>query len=194
MALGDPYISETELKDVLGISDDSEDALVRRVVRASTRAIDNKSAFSTFWNTGTPETRRVPVAGKVVPKRGSDPYYKLLLPDGIASASGLLVSGVSAPILMPTDSFIKGQPATAIRLPITWTIADVDITAIWGWPVLPDDIIFAAQLQSQRYYKRRGSPEGIAGSAEWGMVRIPRLDPDVAAILQSGPYMGPGVG
>lgn len=194
MALGDPYISDVQLKVVLGITDVSEDALVLRAVRGATAAIDNKCGFNTFWNTGTAVTRTIETDGRIVPKRTSSPYYKLILPDGIASASGLLVAGYSTAKLLPTDAIATGKPATEIKLPWGSVPDDIDITAIWGWPALPDDIIMAAQMQSQRYYKRRGSPEGVAGSAEWGMVRIPRLDPDVQAILENGGYMNPGIG
>ena len=195
MALGDPYISTAQLKDVLGITDSSEDALIARAVAGATKAINNKSGFMTFWNTGTVVTRTVDTDGKLVPKRNSTtPYFKLILRDGIASASGLLVSGYAAATLLPSDAISRGEPATTVKLP--WgTVPDtIDITAIWGWPSLPDDIVMACQFQAQRYYKRRGSPEGIAGSAEWGVTRIPRLDPDVLQILIDGGYMNPGIG
>lgn len=194
MAIGDPYISVQELKDVVGISDDSEDVLVERAVKAATQAINNRSGFATFWNTGLAEIRTVDTEGKIVPKRGVSPYYKLLLPDGIASTGGFSVSGFPTATLMPSDAIAKGEPATALKLSYGSLPASVQITAVWGWPSLPDDIVMAAQMQAHRYYRRRGSPEGIAGSAEWGLSRVPRLDPDVAAILENGGYMNPGIG
>ena len=195
MAIGDPYISRDELKLVLGITDSSEDALVTRAVNGATRAIDNKSAYSTFWKTATAVARVVETEGRVLYKRGLDPHYKLLLPDGIASATGFSVDGVTAPTLVDPSLLDLGKPVTAIRLPYSWYRKhQITITAFWGWPELPDDIVMATQMQAQRYYKRRGSPEGIAGSAEWGMVRIPRLDPDVQAIMEAGGYMALGIG
>lgn len=195
MALGDPYISAADLKTVLGITDTSEDALVNRAVNAATRAINGKVAYSTFWNTGTPVTRTVDVEGRIVPKRGADPYFKLLLDDGISSATGFAVAGQTKYTLLPSDAIVRGRPATAIRL--NWgciTGGTLDITAIWGWPSVPDDIVMACQMQATRFYKRRGSPEGIAGSAEWGVMRIPFLDPDVKAILEGNGYMSVGIG
>lgn len=196
MALGDPYISRDELKVVLGIptADATEHALIDRAVAGATRAINNKSGFSTFWNTGTAVLRTIDTVGKIVPvRRAQTPYLKLLLPDGIASAVGLIVAGYSTAKLLPPDAIPRGEPATAIKLPWTTLPDEMDITTIWGWPTLPEDIIMAAQLQSHRYYKRRGSPEGMFGSAEWGTGRIPRLDPDVQAILENGGYMNPGI-
>jgi len=195
VALGDPYISESALKSVLGITDSSEDDLVRRAVNGATRAINNKVAYSTFWNTGTAVTRRIDLEGRIVPVRGVDPYYKFLLNDGIASATNFAVAGVSSPSLLPSDAIVRGLPATAIRLPLgCLTAAYLDVTAIWGWPELPEEIEMAAQMQATRYYKRRGSPDGMAGSAEWGIMRIPYLDPDVKAILEGGGYMSIGIG
>lgn len=193
MAIGDPYLSKALFKDVLGITDTSEDNLIDRALAGATRAITNVSGYSTFWNTGTAQLREISTDGRIVPKRKAQtPYFKLILPDGIASAAGLVVAGYTAASLMPADAIAKGEPADAIKL--AWgTIPDsINITAIWGWPSLPEDIIMACQMQAHRYYKRRGSPEGVAGSAEWGMVRIPRLDPDVAAIVES--YTNPGIG
>ena len=45
----------------------------------------------------------------------------------------------------------------------------------------------ATLLHAGRLYKRPGSPEGVAGSSEWGLVRIPHFDPDVKALL--APYV-----
>lgn len=196
MTIGDPYISRAELKTVLGITDPSEDDLVDRAVMGATRAINNRCGFNTFWNTGTAVTRSVETYGKLVPRRASSsPYMKLILPDGIASATGFAVAGYSTASLLPTAAIGKGEPATQIKLPwLSLSPDEIAITAVWGWPSLPDDIVMACQMQAQRYYKRRGSPEGLAGSAEWGVVRIPNLDPDVKAILEGGPYMNPGIG
>lgn len=190
MAIGDPYITREQLKGVLGITDPSEDADLDRVVKGATRAINNKSGYSTFWNTGTPVARVVEIHRRIVPVRQHG-YYKLLLPDGIANATGLVVSGSIPGTLISPDR--SDQPCTEIKLTRLPT-SDLTITAVWGWPEVPDDIVMATQFQAQRYYKRRGSPEGVAGSAEWGVVRVPRLDPDVAAILENGGYMNPAVG
>lgn len=191
MALGDPYISRDELKVVLGITDSSEDELIDRALRAASMAINNRSGYSTFWNTGTAETRVIETTGRIVYKRALG-YWKLLLPDGIASATGLAVDGVTDARGLDIRS---GRPIDSIRIPVSGTLAETyDVTAVWGWPEVPDDIKMATQMQAHRYYKRRGSPEGMSGSAEWGVVRIPNLDPDVKAILEGGGYMNPGIG
>lgn len=200
MAIGDPYITRDQLKTVIGIDlgNTDDDALVDRAIAAASRAIELRAGWSTFWKDSSPVTRTVSVVGRVVPVRNAQwAYTKLLLRNGIASATGFAVPGYSAPVLMPEDSFEDGRPADAIRLPYGagfGSAGTVAITAIWGWPDVPPDIVMATQMQAHRYYNRKGSPEGIAGSAEWGLSRIPPLDPDVLSILKGGGYMRAGIG
>ncbi len=198
MAIGDPYVSRSEFKDALEITSSDEDDWIDRCLRGATRALENRSGWPTFWKSPTAELRTVSVIGKIVPIRSPmGAYTKLLLRNGIASATGLLVAGFSSPVLMPEDALYENKPADAIRLPQTatfGTVGTVNITAVWGWPEVPDDIKMACHLQAARLYKRKGSPEGYVGSAEWGVTRVPALDPDVLAILKGGGYMRAGIG
>lgn len=198
MAIGDPYISAAQLKDALDITSDEEDALIERAVRGASKAINKRSGWPTFWNTVDPVQRSVSLVRNVVPVRTSAwQYDKVLLRDGIASVVGFSVAQFSTASLMPEDAISDGEPADAIKLP--WgasfsTSGSLSITAVWGWPEVPEDVLFACQMQAMRFYRRKGSPEGIAGSAEWGLTRIPALDPDVLAILKGGGYMRAGIG
>ncbi len=143
-------------------------------------------------------TRNVDVAGKVAPyRRAAFAYDKILLRWGIASSTGFVVAGQSSAVLLPEDAIDEGKPADSIRLPAGSSYGSygtISVTAIWGWPSVPADITMAAQMQAHRYYNRKGSPEGIAGSAEWGITRIPPLDPDVLSILKGGGLMRAGIG
>jgi hypothetical protein len=200
MAIGDPYITRDELKGILEIdlSNDEENALIDRAIRGASRAIERRSGWPTFWRTATAETRTIDTVGKLAPiRRSGYSGVKLLLRNGIADPTGFLVSGHSSARLLPSDCFDDGEPADAIALTGGASFGvngTIDITAIWGWPAVPDDIVMAAQMQAHRYYNRKGSPEGIAGSAEWGISRIPPLDPDVLAILKGGGFMRAGIG
>lgn len=200
MAIGDPYITRAEMKSLLSIDPDNtdDDANIDRAIRGASRALERRSGWPTFWNTGVAVARTVSVDGMVVPvRRSTYSYTKLLLRNGIASADGFLVSGFSSPVLLPEDCFEENVPADAIRLPSSATFGNagtLSITAVWGWPEVPDDIKMAAQIQAHRYYDRKGSPGGLQGSAEWGISRIPALDPDMLAILKGGGYMRAGIG
>lgn len=197
MAIGDPYNTREQFKAVLEITSDDEDDWIDTCLRGARAAIEART-WPTFWKTPTAETRTIDVTGKVLPVRTSTySCMKVLLRDGIASSAGFAVSGYGSARLGPSSSVADGRPYDTIILP--WgssfgTYGTLDVTAQWGWPEVPDDIVWAHQMQSNRYYRRKGSPEGIAGSAEWGLTRIPALDPDVLSILRGGGYMRAGIG
>lgn len=198
MTIGDPYITRVEFKATMEITANDEDTWIDRCINAASRAIEKRSGWPTFWKTTGAEARVIDVTRRVVPVR--HPLYsydKVLLRNGIASATGFAVSGYSTPVLMPEDALAEGVPADAFRLPAGSAFGlngNLTVTAVWGWPSVPSDITWATQMQAARYYRRKGSPEGIAGSAEWGLTRIPALDPDVLGILKGGGYMRAGIG
>lgn len=199
MAIGDPYNTRAEFKKVLDITATDEDDWIDTCLDGARRAIERRSGWPTFWKTAAPVTRTVETMGRVVPVRSSTfQYTKLLLRDGIADTVGFSVAGFStAALISPERIEEEGMPVDAIKLPAFSTfgsLGTLDITAYFGFPEVPADIKWAHHMQSHRYYGRKGSPEGIAGSAEWGLARVPRLDPDVLGILKDGGYMRAGIG
>lgn len=53
--------------------------------------------------------------------------------------------------------------------------------------IVPYTVRMAVLLQAARWFRRRLSPEGVAGFGEFGAVRVSRLDPDILdAITSSG--------
>lgn len=52
---------------------------------------------------------------------------------------------------------------------------------------LQPEVHTAALMQAARFYKRRGSPEGVAGFAELGAVRVSSFDGDIEGLLS--PYL-----
>lgn len=193
------YTDLATVKAALGITDSTRDALVAAAIRAASRAIEDQTGRR-FDLDGTASTRTYNPWGRVV----CDGRGEVLLVDDIGSLDDLAVevgyamgwSAVSDYETWPDTALADGRPILALVQPLgTWRSTPrtrVRVTARWGWPEVPDPIAQAAQLQAARLYRRKDSPEGVAGSAEWGMTRIPRLDPDVAALV--GPYELPGIG
>lgn len=68
---------------------------------------------------------------------------------------------------------------------------DVQVTAQWGWPSVPDSINEACLFMAQRLFKRKDSPEGVAGLSELGLVRVLARDPDYLALIDD--YVRPRV-
>jgi hypothetical protein len=62
-----------------------------------------------------------------------------------------------------------------------------------GWA---EDHALGATMLAARLWRRRKSPEGVMSqfTAEGGAVYVQRHDPDVAMLLQLGPYAPPVVG
>lgn len=72
--------------------------------------------------------------------------------------------------------------------PITHLVADewparIRVTARWGWPAVPSQVEEATLRTAARAYRRKDSPDGVAGSSDWGLIRVPNLDPDVRQML-----------
>jgi hypothetical protein len=59
----------------------------------------------------------------------------------------------------------------------------LQVTALWGWPAVPDEIEQATALYAARLYRRKDSPQGVIGGGDFGPVRVSRIDPDVEALI-----------
>ncbi|MFI7707610.1 phage head-tail connector protein [Nonomuraea sp. NPDC049480] len=196
--MANEYATLADFKTQVGITDNDRDALLNNALAAASRAIDKKTGRR-FWLDPSAVQRTFSPRGRVV----RDERGELLLIDDIGSATGLVVetgsgsswTAVTGYETQPDNALLDSQAITGLLLAAgTWgTITTrVRITARWGWPSVPDEIEQATLLQAGRLFKRKDSPEGVAGSAEWGLVRVPNLDPDVRALIE--PYMLPGFG
>lgn len=197
------YTTLAILKEALDIQDGSRDATLMRTLVAAARSVD-RHCGRRFWLDDEPSARIYPLARRVV--RDQDGSERLLV-DDIGSVAGLLVEvgfaggDVWTPASdvepAPDNALVEGEPVTSIRrYRMTWSAlpgpARVRVTARWGWPAVPEVVAEATLLQASRLRKRRTSPEGVAGTAEWGPVRVTRVDPDVEALLRD--LVLPGIG
>ena len=63
----------------------------------------------------------------------------------------------------------------------------VQVTAVFGWPAIPEPVTQATIIQASRIFKRYDSPLGVAGFGDLGAIRVSRyLDPDMAQLVE--PY------
>lgn len=195
------YASVAKLKAQLGIpaSDTTRDSQLQDVLLAVSKQIDlatdRPRGFSLA--TGVPTTRTFRAGGGTVT---GDVDGQVLAVDDIGSTSGLVVQygttaggwttlAASDVELAPVGAVDDGWPATGLLLlGRAWPTGygtRIRITADWGWPAgAMATIDQAALIQGARVFKRKDSPEGILGSAEWGALRVSRVDPDVEAMLQ----------
>ncbi|MFE2353063.1 phage gp6-like head-tail connector protein [Streptomyces parvulus] len=195
------YVTADDLRLQLGIDEDDAPKVARaaRAVRAASRAIDKATGRPGhgFWLDDTAKTRTYRLDGRIVCEGDGD----VLLVDEIGDTTGLLVeassgdswSAITGYEARPDNALADGKPVDSLlRLGSTWGLAStrIRVTARFGWPAVPDDIAEAAMIQASRLFKRADSPEGVMGSAEWGVVRLSRRDPDVWNLIE--PYVLPG--
>jgi len=194
------YATLAQLKAQLGIpgADTDRDDQLTAVLQAVTTAIDNTTERTFAAATGTATTRTLAPLGRTVDTMLGTALLTgdIGSPTGLAAAVGSAGSDTwtalptSALDLWPIGEIGAGWPATGLLLLSgswsTSTTGRVQVSADWGWPATPAAVEQACLIQAARIFKRKDSPEGILGSAEWGAVRVSRVDPDVDAML--APY------
>lgn len=197
------YATRDDLKSQLSIEagDTSRDSLLDKALNAASRGID-RTTGRRFWLDDAPTQRTYRLHQRICREEDGD----VLKVDDIGDTTGMLVEsastggGVFADITgtyetTPDNALADGYPITGLLRPLTiWGTAftRIRVTARFGWPAVPDDINQACLIQASRLYKRKDSPEGIIGSAEWGVRNLSRRDPDVWVLIE--PYILPGFG
>jgi len=192
------YVTLALLKESLKITDAGRDNLLNQARASASRQIDKHTGGRRFYADGSASARTWRTRGRVV----SDPDGELLLVDDISTTTGLVVelgdgttwTTVTDYFAEPDNALVRGEPITGLRRDRgCWsTSRRVRVTAPWGWPAIPDQVVQACLIQSGRLFRRKDSPEGVAGSAEWGAIRLSRIDPDVQALLAD--FVLPGIG
>lgn len=198
MAWAPDYTTLAELKSYLRITDTADDAELGFAITAASRAID-VAAGRQFGQTSPAAARYYSYGG------AHDGNRQMLEIDDLMSKTGLVVKfdsnndGVFETTLVEgTDFQLWPYNAAANGLPWTHIILaygsifpvltrEIEITALWGWSSVPVVIKQAALVQAARFFARRNSAYGIAGSPELGneMRLLARLDPDVAVLVTS---------
>jgi hypothetical protein len=198
------YTDLAIVKSGLGkLSTDDRDDLIESAITASARMIDARTGRRFYLDSTTsPRVYSRAGSGRVHFDRQLLAY--VISTDDIGSAAGLTVevgssvSGVWNAVTDyttgPENAVTRGRPITTLYMPYGWEPSlwtwELRVTARWGWPSAPAQISEANRMLAARLYRRKDSPQGVVGSAEWGMVRVSRFDPDVESLI--GPYVLPG--
>ena len=197
MAITNGYATLAEVKAAARITDSVDDALLEIAIESASRAIDGHT-HRNFTVAGTAATARVFTA------TNSDFVWV----DDVASTTGLVVktadnldanfatTWVTADYqLEPLNGVSEGisWPYTRIRstgnkgFPYGSDLAGVQVTARWGWLTVPTAVKQACIILAGRQFKRYDSPLGVAGFGDLGAMRVSRVDPDVATLIE--PYV-----
>lgn len=207
MALTNAYCTVAQLRTHFGDAGSAlTTELLERAINATSRGID-KFCGRRFWIDPSVQTLTFDAE-----------FNDLVWLDGmneIATTTGLIVktdstgNGTYATALTlgtdfrlaPKDAASKGPAYSWTRLEILKKTASyyfpvgedaVQVTAKFGWSLVPDDVEQACVIRAAAVFKRKEAIEGIASFADLGIVRIGRRDPDVMELLQ--PFLKMTVG
>lgn len=179
----------------LAMGNELDDLLTEHLLTAS-RDVEDFCDRVQFYADKVASARTFDIAGRV--SRDKTGYERLMI-DDVSTSSGLIVEvGNDGSTWTALTDYVTYTPRA--RWPITalerlggWRMyRKARITAKWGWPEIPSGVVTATNLRTLRLAGRRGSPEGVAGFADLGVVRISRSDPDFLSML--GKYMADGAG
>lgn len=208
------YCTIEDLKEELGVSDTGDDSKLTRSISAASRQIEGFTGWPRFWHDANPVAREF---------YADSPRTLYLLEDevgdGIATATGLIVKVDSDGdgtfeqtltigtdfLLLPRNAaqrtpawpyteLAAALPSSSYYWPCGIGRPSVQITAKWGWPTVPDDVMKACLIQAAELFKAKDTAFGVAGiNSEFGVMRVrPSLHPTAVALL--APYRKPAVG
>lgn len=194
------YTTLAVVKSALGKdTTDGRDSLISSAITAASRQIDRR-CNRYFYADTVASTRTF----RVSPRVSSVDLDQVLMVDDISTSTGVTIAIGSSGAgsggtytaftnfdVGPFNAATRLLPYSEIRGPVGWLLGFqlVQVTAKWGWPAIPDEIAQAAVLLAARLYRRKDSPQGVLGSADWGLMRVSRVDPDVEALI--APYINP---
>jgi len=192
LAIIDGYTSLANLKRNLNITDTVDDVLLELCIETASRSIDNLTERIFYRTTTT----------RIYTPRDNfnveiDDLDSLTTLKTSTNIDGVFDQTWKATDLQlePLNKIAGGIPSpyTLIRavgdywIPTGMEEATVQVTGTFGWATIPKAIEQATLLQSARYFKRADSPMGVAGFDAMGVVRLSRIDPDIATLLD--PYV-----
>jgi hypothetical protein len=194
------YSTLAALKTHLRITDTADDTALTLALTAASRAIDYEC--NRQFGSVTPAVARYYSADCLMvdgrPAVSIDDLQTVtslvvaLDMDDTGAYATTITSGTDFD-LWPRNAAANGLPWTHLVMKdssqyyLPWTSMGIRVTALWGWAAVPDVVTQAALIQASRFFVRRDSAYGVAGSPALGSeVRLlARLDPDVALLLTS---------
>lgn len=199
--IGQFYTSVEELKDRLSITDTASDLQLTFAVQAAAKAVESYTGRFFYQLT---ETRTfVPYSLYEQPVNDLVSITAMATDtDGDGVFETAWTQNTDYELLVGPAEFnqmASGElrPYTSIRainavgggkfFPYTWPFSRLDriqIQGVWGWPAVPFRVKMAAQQIAAELFKLKDTPFGLAGSSEFGMVRLPRGgNPYVVSLL-----------
>lgn len=185
------YATVAEFKSWIGISDTTDDGVIADVLDAASRQID-EDAGRYFYQTAAGTVR----------------YYTATHTDELLIDDCVTLTAVATDAdgdrvyettwtatdydLLPGNAGTDGRPydilATAPMGSYSFPAGvrrGVKLTGTWGWPSVPDRVRQACLIKAAWLFKRKDSPLGTMGTAELGLMRVGRWDPDYDRLIET---------
>ncbi|WP_433114286.1 head-tail connector protein [Micromonospora sp. CA-246542] len=197
--MANEYTTLPLLKSYVGENTNTYDLFLQQCLTTASRSVESHCRRR-FYADAAATARTYRLADRLV----CDPDGDLIIVDDISSLTDLTVekqSGSSWNAVPdyssePENALAISRPITYLRRPGGLWSTPMDtrirVTAKWGWPAVPDEVVQATLLQAARLFKRKDSVGGTVGNEEFGFLRITRVDPDVQALLR--PFVIQAVG
>jgi hypothetical protein len=190
MALGDTYVTLSELKLYMGLSNETQfDAVLTDALESVSEEIE-LFCFRQFNDAGSATARQYSAVNG-----------RTLFVDDFSTITGLVIKtdedddGVFEKTLASTDVEIHpiggirygmtGWPFVKIRavgsdvFPTSGRRTQIEVTARWGWAAVPDPVKQACKILAAKTHQLKDAPLGVAGMGEFGVVRV--VDDKMAA-------------
>lgn len=200
MALFPDYATSAQLKAQLRIEDTADDLEIARAVTAASRAIDH-ACNRQFGLNGSAVARVYAGDCTRIDGRPAIAIFDVMTTSGLVVKIDQGDDGTHETTLtLNTDFHLWPYNAGGDLKPWTHIVftaqaqaypsgvpQEVQVTANWGWTTVPTIVEQACLIQASRFFVRRDSTYGVAGSPEVGSeVRLlDRLDSDVAMMLRA---------
>lgn len=190
MAITNGYATLAQVKAAMRINDSVDDDLIETAIESASRQIDGHCQRRFYSTSAT----RVYVPNDSFVTEIDD-LVSLTTLKTTSDGDGFDTTWAAGDYqLEPLNGIAGGLDVsyTHIRavgdylFPIIQGEATVQVTGTFGWASVPTDVEQACIILSQRQYKRYDSPLGVAGIGDLGVMRVTRVDPDVAQLL--APY------
>lgn len=201
MALYPTYATLSELKAHLVIGDANDDTDLNSKLESASRAID--TATRRQFGQSVAATQRYYSGDNAVLIEGrcAMPVFDISATSDLAVATDLDGDGVYETTLTygtdfdlwPWNAQPDERPWTHIVLRpgsssvFPWEARSIRVTALWGWAAVPAVVRDACLIQAARWFARRGSTYGVAGSPDLGneLRLLAKLDADVDVMLST---------
>lgn len=188
--MANEYAELEELKvGMRRMTSTADDEWLQNALTRASRAIDRRTGRR-FYKDGAATARVYRTPGNTL----WEVWGETLLVDDISTGSGLVVEGgdgttwttLSGITTGPDNAIVQGRAIETLTYDNSClsVYPKVRVTADWGWPAVPDDIVSATLLLANRRFMRRDSPEGVSGWSQEGPVRVSRFDPDIEDLVE----------